>query len=258
MRSPLFTALVPFLLLIAGVSQDCTGSGAVPAKFTGIYGTVIDPVGAVIANARITITDAHGHAEIESSSAIGLFCVKLKRGDYKVEVSARGFQTATRNIQVGDDALQSNFQLQISSDAGGWSGPVVATPIETEPADTSTSSLQSAVPKDVQKAIKLGIYGTVVDPAGAVIPRAHIVAVDQGGKSDATCSNSEGKFQMKLKRGSYQVSASAQGFRAATQKVEVTDVHELNFRLNVGSGSHVEVMREPAPAEPVRTEPCPK
>jgi uncharacterized membrane protein len=188
-----------------------------------------------------------------------MYRLALPPGKYKVEVSARGFQTATQNVQIGNGAQELNFQLQFSPHQEMWDMPVAPIVIETEPADTSTSALQSLVPDEIQKAIKSGIYGTVVDPAGAVIPRAHIVAIDQHGNSHATCSNSEGIFQMKLKRGHYQVTVSAQGFRSVSQNVEITDaVYDLNFRLTVASGPNFEVFRESVKPEAVRTDPCPK
>lgn len=229
------------------------------ANAPGIHGTVIDPSGAILVQGPVVATDERGKRYTARVDLNGRYRLDLPAGKYKVEAAARGFQTATQNVQIEKGAQELNFQLKFSLRQEAWSGPTAPPPVEIEPADTSTSWLQSVVPEEVQKAIKSGVYGMVVDPTGAVIPRTHVVAIDQHGKSYDTCSNSEGTFQMKLKRGSYQVSASAQGFRTVTQSVEVTKgVHDLNFRLSVESGSSMGVAGEPTKPEPVRADPCPK
>jgi uncharacterized membrane protein len=252
MRAPLFTTLVLLFTAVAAIAQD---RGAT----VGIYGTVTDKVGAILVQGPVVATNDRGKRYTARVDLNGMYRLDLPPGKYKVEVAARGFETATQNVQIGKSAQELNFQLQFSPHQQAWSGPVAPPPIVIEPADTSTSLLQSVVPDDVQKAIKSGIYGAVVDPTGAVIPRAHVLAIDQHGKSHDTCSNSEGTFQMKLKRGNYQVSAFAQGFRTVTQNVKVTDgVHDLNLRLTVESGSSVEMAGDPTKPEPVRADPCPK
>ena len=73
-----------------------------------INGTVTDPSGAVVSDAKVTITNtATGQKTELSSNAAGAFSTgPLPPGTYKVQVSAKGFSTVSQNVvvQVGNTA----------------------------------------------------------------------------------------------------------------------------------------------------------
>jgi len=96
------------LLLFAaqGLSQEAT-----------IVGTVTDPSGAAVANAKVTLTNLEtGVAKVFTTNDAGQFtAVDIHIGHYDIKTEASGFKTAERKgmvLQVGDRA-RADFQLQV-------------------------------------------------------------------------------------------------------------------------------------------------
>lgn len=239
MKRGLLTALIPFVVLIAGFAQDCASPDA-----AGVHGTVVDPTGAVIPSAKITITDSSGKAQNATSDANGLFCAKLAPGSYKIQVAMQGFKTVTQEAHVIDGIQNLNFQLQVGTCCSGPQIEVPGIPVSFEPPIPAQIDRIPLSPEQL-KAYKIkpihGIYGIVADFSGTPIPQGRVVAMDERGKSHATCSNSSGAFRMKLKNGTYKVTATAPGFAAVTQEVELAgEGHPVIFDLATPSGSHVE------------------
>jgi Carboxypeptidase regulatory-like domain len=98
----LFTAML-------AVAQTTISSGS-------IVGTVTDPSGAVVSGASVTITNvATGRViQLTSNSAGAFTSGALTPGDYKVQVSAKGFKTLTlqTTVQVGNTA-SANAKLEL-------------------------------------------------------------------------------------------------------------------------------------------------
>ena len=89
-----------------------------------------------------------------------------------------------------------------------------------------------------------GINGLVSDPSGAVIPGAKVTVVNHAtGVSQSTITTSAGLYSfVSLNPGSYQVSASLQGFETTSHDkvtVSVDQVTAVNIALKVGSVSEV-------------------
>jgi hypothetical protein len=110
----LFTfALILALLSLAPLSfgQTTVGTGS-------IVGTVIDPTGAVISGAEITINNvATGQTINLTTNSSGSFnSGALIPGNYKTQVSAKGFSSAVASstVLVGNTATL-NLKLQIGS-----------------------------------------------------------------------------------------------------------------------------------------------
>jgi hypothetical protein len=90
------------VLLCAGMAaQSTVGTG-------GIVGVVTDPSGAVVSGARVTISSLGTGATIDltTNSAGAYNSGALTPGIYKVQISAKGFNTVTTNatVQVGNTA----------------------------------------------------------------------------------------------------------------------------------------------------------
>src|SRR5207244_351228 len=85
--------LMVSFIVPAAFAQRITGS---------ISGTVVDPQGAVISGAKVTVTnEAMGVALSTASSTQGNFEVQnLKPGEYKVKVEAGGFAPYTAKVPV--------------------------------------------------------------------------------------------------------------------------------------------------------------
>jgi hypothetical protein len=97
----------------------CIAPVAAQTLDTGILGTVTDPSGAIVATAKITITQsATGVARSVVTDSGGRYEVRyLVPGEYVVEASAQGFRTERRSgieIQIGQMAA-INFALQVGN-----------------------------------------------------------------------------------------------------------------------------------------------
>jgi Carboxypeptidase regulatory-like domain len=79
-----------------------------------VRGTVTDPTGAVVANAKVTLTnDATGLSTAAVTSADGAYTFgPVKIGPYTIDVEAAGFRKATTHVTVNvQDQARADFQL---------------------------------------------------------------------------------------------------------------------------------------------------
>jgi len=71
-------------------------------KLATISGVISDPSGAVIPHAKVAATDYSGKVTTAPSDSVGVYTLRLARGDYRVEVTADGFQTsAVSTLKLG-------------------------------------------------------------------------------------------------------------------------------------------------------------
>jgi len=105
-----------------------------------VTGTVTDPGGAVIANAKVTATsmDTGEVREVTSSDEGNYTLPELKAGLYKIAVEAQGFKTASNEgVKV---AVQVTHSLDFKLEVGAVSDVVTVT------ADAASSSIQTDTP----------------------------------------------------------------------------------------------------------------
>lgn len=98
-----------FLFLLASLPAKTQCCGAM------IVGTVSDPEGAVIPNAKVTITNVASGTHIKTvTNQMGEFrATSLRLGSYKVKVSAKGFhtvETPARTLEI-DQTLRFDVTL---------------------------------------------------------------------------------------------------------------------------------------------------
>src|SRR5256885_17263209 len=83
------------------------------------------------------------------------------------------------------------------------------------------------------------ITGTVTDPSGAVVSNAKITATNGStGAVRETTTSGEGNYTLpELPAAPYKVTAEAQGFKAATQtlQLQVQGTRRADFTLTVGT-----------------------
>jgi len=81
-----------------------------------IRGTVLDPSGALVPRAQVTINSASGFSRTVQSSGTGTFEVpNLAPGSYSVNINALGFTPALDGVQVvGAKVTQEQVKLGIS------------------------------------------------------------------------------------------------------------------------------------------------
>src|ERR1051325_10055513 len=125
-------AIAGFLLLWSGVlmAQTTVGTGS-------IVGTVTDPQDAVVSGARVTITNTQtGQVGSLTSNAAGAFTSgPLAPGEYKVQVSAKGFSSVSIpvTVQVGNTAA-ANARLQLGQENQVIEVAATAVQVNTEQA----------------------------------------------------------------------------------------------------------------------------
>jgi hypothetical protein len=98
--------------LIAGMSS--TSIAQTPTS--ALRGTVLDPSGALIPNAQVTVTAADGSARSLKSDDAGSFEVSnLAPGSHSVSVEATGFTPSLEGVELkAGSVAQENIQLGIS------------------------------------------------------------------------------------------------------------------------------------------------
>jgi Carboxypeptidase regulatory-like domain len=114
----LFVAILVFVASISLLSP--TSSAQVSVSTGGLSGTVTDPQGATIPNARVTISNRDtGTTQAVDSSSSGTFSLgNLPPGTYVVRVESKGFKTfqSTLPVQVGQMAtVNARLELGDSS-----------------------------------------------------------------------------------------------------------------------------------------------
>ena len=98
------------------------GTGTVLAQSTNgtLRGEVLDPSGALIPEAQVTISNSNGFSETISSGSTGTFeASELAPGSYSVSINALGFTSALESgIEVSADKVTlENVKLGISVDS---------------------------------------------------------------------------------------------------------------------------------------------
>src|SRR6266567_5597942 len=140
-----FAALILSLLLPSAFAQTTVGTGS-------IVGTVTDPSGAVVSGAKVTITNAGtGQVMNLTTNSSGAYASgALAPGNYKVQISGKGFKTVNQGIavQVGNTATVNaklelgqesqvievqGEQLQVNTEQGIVQGVLSSSQIENLP-----------------------------------------------------------------------------------------------------------------------------
>jgi len=170
-NAKLLTLLVLFLFACSG---QVMGQG-----FGRIVGTVTDPSGAVIANAKVTATEAgKGFARTATSDSSGYYVLdSLRPSQYDLNVQAPGFHAFGQKAitLLADQTLTANVNMQI-----GAVSESVSITSGTEQVDTTTSTLKqvieqrsiSELPLNGRNAAELSLLvaGTVSYPTNPANP----------------------------------------------------------------------------------------
>jgi Carboxypeptidase regulatory-like domain len=199
----MFVALLFIVLLcVAAVSQTTISTGS-------IQGTITDPTGAIVAEAKITITDkGTGQSISILTTASGTYTSgSLIPGDYVVQVEAKGFKTlsATVSVQVGVTTA-GNFRLQI-----GETGQVVEVQAGTLQVDTEQATVQGVL--NTEQIENLPINGRNFLDVAQLEPG---VQIQDGGTFDPT------------KKGFSSVSFGGRFGRTARIEVDGVDISDEN------------------------------
>jgi hypothetical protein len=111
MKKAICLCLLTLFTGLIAPAQDVTGN---------IGGTILDPSGAAVVNAKITVTNTDRSQVVRTitTDATGSYsAVLLPVGNYSIKVEAAGFKTAERSgvvLNVSDDLL-FNFKLEVGA-----------------------------------------------------------------------------------------------------------------------------------------------
>jgi hypothetical protein len=133
-------SVVAFVLALGlGFGFVWTTPATADNLYASIRGTVTDPSGAVVPDAKLTARDvATGLTYSATSGKDGLFSfIQLPIGDYSVKVEKGGFKTFTEgHIHLDLDQI---FNLKVSMEVGAVSDTIT---VEANPAQVETTSMQ--------------------------------------------------------------------------------------------------------------------
>ncbi len=126
-----------------------------------LTGTITDPTGAVVANAKITATNlSTGEVREATTSDEGNYTLpELKADPYKVTVEAQGFKTSTaEDVKV---AVQVTRSLDFALEVGAVGDTVVITASDTPVIQTDSPVQQTNITERQVKELPLQIGGDV-------------------------------------------------------------------------------------------------
>src|SRR6266403_653579 len=87
----------------------------VNAQTVLLRGTVLDPLGAVIPEAGVKVSQGGKVGAERKSDAIGSFAFDLPAGEYRLEVSAPDFRTCVQNVRVTPNMRPLSISLALAA-----------------------------------------------------------------------------------------------------------------------------------------------
>src|SRR5271170_6289109 len=151
-----FSFLVFVLVLGLVFVVLCSTPANADNLYASIRGTVVDPSGAVVPDAKLTATDvATGISYSAKSSKDGLFTfVQLPIGDYSVKVEKAGFKTFTEaHVHLDLDQV---FNLRVGMELGVVSDTIT---VDANPAQVETTSMQLGTTVTGQQIVDIPLNG---------------------------------------------------------------------------------------------------
>jgi hypothetical protein len=184
----------------AGAPQNsappvASGAAQEPGSISGV---IVDPHGAVVAHANVkTVNTDTGMTVAKVTDNTGSYSFSpLPPGPYNVEVEAKGFRNLLQeNVHVAAGQM-AGLNLKLSAGAGA-----------------EIPSLGAAQEAGA-------ISGKIVDPTGALVPRAKVTATntDDGVQTSSVTDNSGTYSISPLPPGPYNVEIEAKGFQRMLQE----------------------------------------
>ena len=96
--------------------QPQTHGGTLATEGAGLRGRVVDPAGAPLPGATITLLDPNGDEEASAvSGADGRYALNAQPGAYTLRAELNGFMTASRSIDVSSGINQGDVRMTVGS-----------------------------------------------------------------------------------------------------------------------------------------------
>ena len=165
--------------MLVGLTLLCLFALTAPVRAQGfgrIVGTVTDPSGAVVADAKVTATEkGKGFSRATTTNSEGYYVLdSLRPAQYDVTVELTGFRTFLQKgaTLLADQTLAVNVSMQV----GAVTETVTVTDNSTAQVDTTTSTLKQVIemarveelPLNGRNAatLTLGVPGAIAAPSG--------------------------------------------------------------------------------------------
>jgi catecholate siderophore receptor len=153
--------LIPFII-VCGARAAAIESQHEQAGQTGVRGRVVDPTGAAIADAQITVTsDRPGAPTSAVTNHQGEFEVSAIPGTYTVHVRATGFADESRRITVSPSGMTgADFSLTV---AGIQESVSVAATVGYSVAAVSSATKTTTTLRDVPQSVSVVSSALIAD-----------------------------------------------------------------------------------------------
>jgi Carboxypeptidase regulatory-like domain/Oxidoreductase molybdopterin binding domain len=231
-----------------GLAVLVCGSGAAGAQPTVPVTVVVkDVTGAAIWTAAVQVSLPGNLPTRMKADAGGRIALALKEGQYELRILAPGFQAMNETL-----AVAGPMTVPVVLKVGTVSGPVEviadAAPFQTEAAPVMAMIQNASAPAAGYTPVTV----VVTDASGAVVPGAEIRVTPGSPAGDRLITDEQGRAQLGMPAGHYQIEVTAQGFSPNKGALIVVDKPQtLTVTLTaVPSSSGVPVSAGPAPMQP--------
>src|SRR5207249_6910065 len=139
LRSALLALVATLLFSVSAIAQVDAGA---------VRGTVTDPLGAVVANAKVTLTnDATGLSTSTVTAADGTYTFgPIKIGPYTIDVEAGGFRKATTHVVVNvQEQARADFKLVTGAITETVEVTAAAPQLQTQDASVGTVTTREQI-----------------------------------------------------------------------------------------------------------------
>ena len=158
---------MPRCISLLSTAALCCALGLAQTTSTSILGTVTDPTGASVANAKVTAKNvATGVSSVTQTTGTGDYLVPLLDvGEYEVTVESPGFKVETKGgirLQI-NEKVRADFQLQVGSQTETVTVRAEATNLRTDEASIGGTVEQ-------RRLVELPINGRNVGNFAALSP----------------------------------------------------------------------------------------
>jgi len=213
-----FRSLVRWSALFLGLAGIAIGQN----HAASLNGTVTDPSGKPVAAASVLVSWKTGEKATATNIKGEYELAGLNPGDYKLKVSAPGFEDFETDVSLTADlSLEIDAPLQPPLGATQTALAPVLAPADG-PVHPRQPALSAASAAQSPKAPGASLNGSVTDASGAVIPQAAVTVTGSAGQKTAT-TNDHGEYLVTgLAPGAYKLKVTAQGFASFESDVTLS------------------------------------